>query len=153
VSADVLLVLLALHFVGHFLLQSDEMALNKSRSWRWLYRHVGAYITPFALVAGGLMLSGYWNDAETVSGALVLAMVAHFLQDAATSRWTSRLWFIEMLDRAEFKDSYYPERFGAYPFYARVIPDRRHWFFVVIGFDQLLHAVQLGLTYKWLLTE
>lgn len=46
----------------------------------------------------------------------------HFVTDIVTSRITAAL-------------------------YAR---NQRHWFFVVIGFDQLLHAAALLLTYQWL---
>lgn len=47
--------------------------------------------------------------------------IAHTVQDYITSRGTRRLY--------EAKEN--------------------HWFFVLIGFDQVLHYVQLALAYQW----
>jgi hypothetical protein len=154
-----LLVLLTLHFVGDFLLQTDQMALNKSKSWKALADHVLCYLAPFTLWC--LWAYGRQPLAGSALAFLLVTGAAHYLTDAATSRWTSRLWFIDLYPRPDEErvvddDQYHPrvfQRFGAYPFYARIIPNRRHWFFVVIGLDQLLHAVQLGLTFQWLLAR
>lgn len=96
-----LLVLLTVHFVADFLLQSDWMAINKSTSWVALGVHVAIYSACF--------LPWGWQFAA-------LTFLLHFVQDALTSRLTSYLW------RSE----------------------QRHWFFVAIGFDQLLHAYALA---------
>lgn len=53
---------------------------------------------------------------------LIMTFICHFTTDYCTSRLNSRLW-------AEGKV---------------------HWFFVSIGFDQILHYVQLLLTYQFL---
>lgn len=55
---------------------------------------------------------------------LLLNAVLHFATDFVTSRMTSYLW-----QKGD-----------------------RHNFFVVIGFDQFLHAAALLTTYQWLLT-
>ena len=63
--------LLVVHFVGDYLLQSDYMALNKSRSWAALTAHVCVYslcFTPWG-----------WRFA-------LLTWVTHFATDAVTSR-------------------------------------------------------------------
>jgi len=54
----------------------------------------------------------------------LITFVLHFIIDAITSRCTRALY---------------------YPVF------HRHWFFAVIGFDQLLHAYQLILTYNYLI--
>lgn len=66
-----------LHFVGDFILQSDEMALNKSRSLRWLSFHAATYSIPLFLVG--------WKFALANAGA-------HWLVDLVTSRINSQLW-------------------------------------------------------------
>jgi hypothetical protein len=99
------LLLLIVHFVGDFLLQSDYMALNKSKSWRALALHVSVYavcFTPWGLTFAAVT----W--------------ITHFLTDAVTSRINARLWTI----------------------------DRKRWFFIGLGADQLVHAITLAWTYQ-----
>jgi len=55
--------------------------------------------------------------------SIILIFLTHWLSDLFTSRWTSKLW--------EKKDV--------------------HNFFVVIGFDQLIHATTLLITYNYLI--
>lgn len=76
-SIEVILLLVWLHFVADFLLQSDWMALNKSKRNVPLLVHVAVYSTPF-LIFG-------WIFA-LVNG------VAHFVTDWLSSRATSWLW-------------------------------------------------------------
>jgi len=122
----ILLLILIAHFVGDFLLQSDEMAKNKSSSWGWLSEHVLIYsVTLLALVMVlGIISEPFnypypsnypylWGDWILINAAL------HFVTDAITSRGTAWL----------YKNN------------------ERHWFFVLIGFDQLLHYAALILTY------
>jgi hypothetical protein len=45
-----LLVMLTLHFIGDFLLQSDWMALNKSKNWDALSQHVLVYALTIRVV-------------------------------------------------------------------------------------------------------
>jgi hypothetical protein len=53
----------------------------------------------------------------------LITFLTHIITDAITSRCTSYLWQ----------------------------QNQRHWFFVVIGLDQLIHTVTLLLTYQYLL--
>jgi hypothetical protein len=41
--------LLVGHLVGDFLLQSDGIATHKDRSWSWMLRHVGLYLSVIAV--------------------------------------------------------------------------------------------------------
>ena len=121
--------LLALHFVGDFVLQTDWMALNKSRHLDALTLHVAVYTSVFA---GWLYFPvPSVPDAVNISQFLVFTFLSHLLTDAITSRMTARLWFIDAS--------------GA------LVPGRRHWFFVTIGADQLIHAATLAFAaQRWL---
>lgn len=123
------------HFVGDFILQSDWMAVNKSKRWNALALHVAVYAACFWWC--GLLFMG-------------LTFVAHFMQDAVTSRINSRLWpfrFVLAGKRwrviaegiGQEQEAFYVDDLGT-----------RHWFFVGIGADQLLHFYQLVGLYQWL---
>lgn len=99
------LALIWMHFIGDFVFQTDQMAINKSKNNLWLLAHVLAYSSCFALF--GLKF-------------LAITFVCHFVTDWFTSRGTSYLWKRE----------------------------RRHWFFVLIGFDQAIHLTTLLLTFQ-----
>lgn len=115
-------VLLVAHFVGDFICQTDWMAINKSKRWDALALHVSAYALVVVLILGlGLLIV----DAVPVTSSLgtwtAVNAAAHFVQDAITSRINARLWQA----------------------------NERHWFFVGIGADQLLHYVVLFVTASW----
>jgi hypothetical protein len=74
---QVLLALIWMHFVADFILQSDWMAVNKSKRTAPLLAHVSVYSAPL-LVFG-------WQFAM-VNGA------AHLITDWVSARATSRLW-------------------------------------------------------------
>ena len=114
-----LVVLLATHWVGDFVLQTNFQASNKNKRLDALSRHVATYTATLFVVAA--ILFG-WMLAITfaaVNGAL------HFATDYITSRATSKLW-------AE---------------------QDWHRFFVMIGFDQLIHQVTLASTLWIMLTQ
>jgi peptidoglycan biosynthesis protein MviN/MurJ (putative lipid II flippase) len=72
-----ILILVWLHFIADFILQSDKMAINKSSDNKWLALHVIIYTLP-------LFWFGFWF--ALINGTL------HYVTDYFTSRWTSRLW-------------------------------------------------------------
>lgn len=114
--------LLTVHWVADFILQTHWQASNKSKRWDALLRHVGSY-TAVLLLATPLIIHpiaiGAWLAFVGINGA------AHLVTDYFTSRWSSRL-------------------------YAK---QDWHNFFVVIGFDQLIHQVTLAATMVWLLAR
>lgn len=120
-----MITLLFLHFIGDFLLQSDWMALNKSKRFDALAIHCLVYSACFIPFLG-------WRFAT-------VTFLVHLLTDALTSQATSKLWFFDQM-----------EQIGGGPLW-RVRPrlERRHWFFVMIGFDQFLHFTQLILTARY----
>lgn len=141
----VIYVLLVAHFVGDFICQTDWMAVNKSKNWEALAVHVFVYI---AVIAVSLVpVAGTPGVASDANNGVLLFLgvnwIAHFVQDAVTSRINARLWFIDLgPGKANFAE------YG-WTHYARVHEGRRHWFFVGIGADQLLHYVTLFVTAGW----
>lgn len=116
--------LLAAHFVGDFVLQSDQMALNKSKDPGWLILH--------ALVYSACFLPWGWRFA-------LVTFWLHVFTDAWTSKVTSRLWFMRMIPLQRNPMLWYVKE-----------PSTRHWFFVAIGADQLLHFIMLALTWRFI---
>lgn len=128
------LLLLAGHFIGDFIMQTDEMAKGKSTSNWVLLNHVLMY--GIGIGVSGWMLFMFTDIFVRIPGHLprlqpflwltwlIVNMVLHFVTDYFTSRWTSKLYQA----------------------------DRRHDFFTVIGFDQFLHASALLLTTAWVLS-
>lgn len=117
------------HFIGDFLLQTDMMALNKSKHLHWLTLHCLTYSLTFLLLGFGWK---FW----------LLTFYSHMAVDYVTSRITSRLWFIEIHAHGDSIDN------GGW-FEGRLLPTR-HWFFVAIGADQLIHFVTLAITWSLL---
>ena len=77
IELEYLIFMFILHFFGDFVLQSDEMAQNKSTSWKWLSTHIAVYTLTLCI------LSPKW--------ALINGF-AHFLIDAITSRASKILY-------------------------------------------------------------
>ena len=117
VTVEVVLSILIIHWVADFVLQSDWMAINKSKNNLALLAHVFTYCNTWGIV--GLFFFGF----IPVALFYVYNFILHFITDYCTSRLNAYLWEKEM----------------------------RHWFFVAIGFDQVIHYTCLFLTYAWLL--
>jgi len=127
-----MLLLLSIHFVADFLFQSDWMAVNKSKNWLALTWHAAVYSACFAFF-GPLFV--------------VATFASHFVTDAVTSRITSRLWFFRREDGIWIQAPYTMPKHGREiinPW--SPIDGVRHWFFVVIGLDQMIHAWTLAWT-------
>jgi hypothetical protein len=129
ISVQIVIALLFIHFVADFLLQSDWMAINKSKQIGALLVHALVYSISF--LAFGM---SFW----------FITFLTHAVTDAITSRITSKLWFVQTYPRPHV------DNYGAYPLFALIESNKRHWFFVVIGLDQFIHFVTLLLTFIWL---
>lgn len=146
-----LVVLLTAHFIGDFVAQSDRIATQKSKSWAALFEHVCYYTLPFLPAVGFLV--GFEPNGW-VTTFFVLTFVLHFLTDAITSRITSKLWFLNITPTGETAKIWRGGGNGGVrvePLCAVEDTGTRHWFFVMIGFDQLLHAWALLGTWAWVM--
>jgi hypothetical protein len=104
------------HWIADFVLQSDNMAKGKSKSFYWLTVHVYVYTLFMAFTT--LFLVGIMFNPITWFSWLTLNGVAHWMTDFFTSRCSS-FYFTK----------------GDY-----------HNGFVVVGFDQFIHLVFLIVT-------
>lgn len=128
ISTSLAISLLTTHFIADFLFQTDWMALNKSKNWRALLWHTLVYSYCFL-----------WCGLAFAIATLIL----HIITDAVTSRITSKLWFIDLKPRIGVTCR------DPFTMLASLKPTR-HWFFVVIGLDQLIHGITLVLTWRLL---
>jgi hypothetical protein len=143
------LFLLIAHFFGDFVLQDDWMALNKSKDLKALLTHVGVYTLTIAVfVLGFVWRAVGYNFADVITlfgipefqlmskfaGFLFLTFGSHLLVDAVTSRINAQLFYFFQPD-PEANIWRYRDGF-------------RHWFFVAIGADQLLHFITIAYTYS-----
>jgi hypothetical protein len=110
---ETFLMLLAVHWIGDFVLQSHWMASNKSKNPFALLAHVGVYTAVLAFASVAM-----FGGSEVTARFVVANAALHFLTDRFSSMTTARLWA---------KQDW-------------------HNFFVVIGFDQLIHQLTLGWT-------
>lgn len=78
--------LLALHWVADFVCQSHWMASNKSRNPAALGLHIITY--GMVLAVGTVVVFGF----NGIVGFLIINILSHFAVDLVTSRITSVLW-------------------------------------------------------------
>lgn len=120
------LALLGVHWVADFVCQTHWQASNKSKSNVALAKHVAVYTGILAVASG--VLFRYSPIPNAIGNVLIFISIngaLHFSTDYFTSRWSSKL-------------------------YAK---QDWHNFFVVIGFDQLIHQATLAMTMWWLLVD
>lgn len=116
--------ILIIHWIADFILQTDSQAKGKSKEWKPLLQHTFNYSLCW-LIPILFIFPQNWTTLQYVTNSFLFAgltFIAHTITDYFTSRLNSKLW-------AEGKT---------------------HLFFVSIGFDQILHYLQLFLTY-WIL--
>src|SRR3990167_6616337 len=141
-NLNIPIALLAVHTLADFRLQSNWMALNKSKRLDALLLHVAIYTTTFIVF---LALSGWTFDA--IGWFTCITFYTHFLTDYVTSRlgrrvfpWISQTW----------KVTEHSTEVGVYLDYEGIDGRSRNRFFNVLGVDQLIHFFTLALTYKWI---
>lgn len=110
--------IIAIHWMADFVFQTDEMAKGKSKKWKWLLLHTSTYSMVWLIV--GVIYIDSFSQAMLAMQFVLITFIAHTITDYFTSRLNSKLW----------------------------AKGDVHNFFVSVGFDQVLHYVQLFITYK-----
>ena len=114
--------IIVIHWVADFVLQSDEDAKGKSKYAKNLLNHTALYsflwLTPL-MIYNEVLLSDKLIGFHLAFDFICITFIFHTITDYFTSRLNAKLW--------EEK--------------------KAHNFFVSIGFDQVLHYVQLFITF------
>lgn len=122
----IILAILFIHWVADFVMQSDWQAQNKSKLWSALLTHTLIYSNVWIYVVTIMLcLTTSFSPSDCFINGLIFALItfaAHTITDYFTSRLNRKLWEEKKV----------------------------HWFFVSVGFDQVLHYFQLILTYYYL---
>lgn len=119
--------ILFIHWLADFVFQTHWQATNKSKNNLALTYHVTTYSLTWILPMAALFCIGPYNIIGSIFSGLFFAMLTfifHWVTDYFTSRLNSKLWA-----RGDV-----------------------HNFFVSVGFDQVLHYVQLFLVYYYIKT-
>jgi hypothetical protein len=126
-------IIIVLHYIADFIFQSEEWAVNKSKSWTSLLKHTSTYSFLWLIFSYELFKRYEGLDfASALLGAVmfsVATMISHTATDYFTSRVTSRLFAEKNLG-------------GPIPNLGA---------FSMIGFDQVIHYWQLFATYSVIL--
>lgn len=131
------LYLIIIHFIGDFFFQTDDMAVNKSKSNYWLAVHVFTYTLILAVGSFFIFNNQYSNIVWLrfdLTFFIVINALLHWVTDFFTSRLTSYLY--------QKSEKHPTERF--------LFNSWRHWFFTAIGIDQVIHYTCLFLTYQYI---
>ena len=111
-----------IHWVSDFVLQTHWQATNKSKDNKALTMHVLTYSTVWLLIAN--VYSIITGHYAMLALFPIITFICHWITDYFTSRLNSKLW----------------------------AKGDVHNFFVSVGFDQVLHYLQLFITYQILKT-
>lgn len=119
-----IIVIIVIHWFADFVLQTDKQAKGKSKEFKWLIKHTLTY--SFVFYGIFCFYSIYYvldlNILLLGTKFFFITFIAHTITDYFTSRINAKLW-----DKGKV-----------------------HEFFVSVGFDQVLHYIQLFATYYWL---
>ena len=109
--------IILIHWFADFVLQTDKQAKGKSKNWIDLLNHTFTYSTLWLGI--GMFYSVFTDMTWNWLWFGLITFVAHTITDYFTSRLNSKLW----------------------------AKGDVHNFFVSVGFDQVLHYIQLFTTY------
>lgn len=117
---EVFIFIVLVHWIADFIFQAEAWSIGKSKSWSPLLKHTVTYATLWFFPVW--LMTGMWAETLVFVG---VTFVFHTATDYFTSRLVSRRF-------AEGYNGSPIPNFGA---------------FTIIGFDQVLHYVQLILTW------
>lgn len=113
--------IIVIHYIADFITQTDYQANNKSKSFRALISHTYDYFLIWLIF--GVLLSVYDSESYFIDSVIIFSILT-FVLHTATDYVTSKI------------TSYYYKK------------QKFRKFFWVVGFDQILHYVQLFICYK-----
>lgn len=106
------------HFIGDFVLQSNNMATRKSKEFVYLLSHVSIYSMTMLMIVGPILVYYFNVDSRNLSLFFYVTFFAHLVTDFFTSKVNSMLWEEQKYSR----------------------------FFISLGLDQCFHYIGLILT-------
>lgn len=128
---------LILHLIGDYVLQTEQMAVRKLRSWTWAIVHALVYSTPFFIYLG--IINGNWTHGLT---AWLVIFGTHAVIDrmaiaATLCRIKNLAWFGEDVPAKDENTGYGID----------TPPYIRFWLVVIV--DNTLHLIinHVALTY------
>jgi hypothetical protein len=110
-----------IHWIADFVLQTDKQAKGKSKNWYPLIEHTLVYSTVW-FVLGAFLCAFDIKYLPMLGLFFIITFISHTITDYFTSRLNAKLW----------------------------AKGDVHKFFISVGFDQVLHYIQLFLTYYYL---
>jgi hypothetical protein len=116
-----ILSILTIHWFADFVMQTDKQAKGKSKNWDDLLSHTISYSSIWLFIS--IFYGLVLSNHHYLIFFAPITFITHTITDYFTSRLNSRLW----------------------------AKGDVHNFFVSVGFDQVLHYLQLFLTYKLLM--
>jgi len=124
--------IIIIHWIADFVFQDEKWALGKSKNWGDLLSHTLTYSSIWLFI-GMILLICFDTDVKQIKGFAsnviyfsIITFIAHTITDYITSRIVSKKF--------------------AKGEYGSAIPNFGG--FTIIGIDQVLHYVQLFLTYS-----
>jgi len=141
-----LIVLLIGHYIFDYLMQSREIAENKSVKFESLQLHVSTYIGGMSVIAA-IVFSLYWNGLHGILGgasfAVILGLI-HGVQD----------WYLWRTYKGSvIRTLGYTGMDLTCPAIKKELEDFKYWedkaFYDLIGLDALLHTITIILLYWW----
>jgi hypothetical protein len=132
--------IIIIHFIGDFVLQTDKQARGKSKNWNHLLEHTFKYSVLWSIPMCYFLLT-------PITGVIfvLITFICHTITDYFTSRLNNKLAPKEEVIILKWYKNQEEEPFVRFP-----KGRSYHNFFVSVGFDQVLHYIQLFLTYYYL---
>lgn len=134
--------IIIIHWIADFVLQTDKQAKGESKNWNDLLKHTITYSFCWLIPMGILLGKNPPNGGIFI----LITFICHTITDYFTSRLNSKLY-----QKIEFWKQPYLEYVNK-EYRQQKIGFYTHNFFVSIGFDQVLHYIQLFTTYYYLKT-
>ena len=128
--------ILIVHFVADFIFQTDQQAKGKSKNWKDLLSHTGVYSLVWLIIPISMYLKDYHPYRNP-----------HLLPDDVifyTKYFLPMIYFIIITFICHTITDYFTSRLNS-----KLLPPIKS-VFIGVGGDQILHYIQLFLTYYYL---